>query len=93
MIEPSPETALQTLLIFIFLFFILNLRKQNNPQMTKDKITPIITYIFLLCALGLGYHAHTSLNTLMTYLDDIERVSRMGSGGSTWQVVRYEVDN
>jgi len=46
--------------------------------MTKNKITPIITYIVLLCALGLGYHANTSLNTLMTYLDDIERVSRMG---------------
>ena len=61
--------------------------------MIKNKITPIITYIFLLCALGLGYHAHASLNTLMAYLDDIERVSRMGNGGSTWQVVRYEVDN
>ena len=59
----------------------------------KDKITHAITYIFLLCALGLGYHTYASLNTLMAYLDDIERVSRMGSGGSTWQVVRYEVDN
>jgi hypothetical protein len=93
MIEPTPETSLQTLIIFIFLFFILNLQKQNNPQTMKNKITPIITYIFLLCALGLGYHAHTSLNDMMAYLDDIEKASRMGSGGSTWQVVRYEVDN
>ena len=40
MIEPSPETALQTLLIFIFLFFILKLRKNGthgntNPRQAK----------------------------------------------------------
>ena len=53
------------------------------------KIENILTVISLAVVLGCSYYSFSTLNQLTSYLNEIERVARMGDG-STFRIVKNE---
>jgi len=53
------------------------------------KIKTILTIISLAVVLGCSYYSFSTLNQLMSYLDEIERVARMGNE-PTYHIVKNE---
>ena len=54
-----------------------------------EKIERALTVASLAVVLGCSYYSFSTLNQLMSHLDDIERVARMGDG-STFSIVKNE---
>jgi len=53
------------------------------------KVKTILTIISLSVVLGCSYYSFLTLNQLMSYLDEIERVARMGNE-PTYHIVKNE---
>jgi hypothetical protein len=53
------------------------------------KIEKMLTVAVLAVVFGCSYYSLSTLNQLMSHLDDIERVARMGNG-STFHIVKNE---
>ena len=53
------------------------------------KIERVLTVASLAVVLGCSYYSFSTLNQLISFLDEIERVARMGDG-STFHIVKYE---
>ena len=53
------------------------------------KIERSLTVASLAVVFGCSYYSLSTLNQLMSYLDDIERVARMGDG-STFRIIKNE---
>ena len=53
------------------------------------KIERALTAASLVVVLGCSYYSLSTLNQLISYLDDIERVARMGDG-STFHIIKNE---
>jgi len=55
----------------------------------RKKIENILTVVSLAVVLGCSYYSLSTLNQLTSYLNEIERVARMGDG-STFRIVKNE---
>jgi hypothetical protein len=53
------------------------------------KIERLLTVASLAAVFGCSYYSLSTLNQLMSHLDDIERVARMGDG-STFRIIKNE---
>jgi len=53
------------------------------------KIEKTLTAVSLAVVLGCSYYSLSTLNQLMSYLNEIERVARMGDG-LTYRIIKNE---
>ena len=58
-------------------------------KLKMKKIERTLTVASLAVVLGCSYYSLSTLNQLMSHLNEIERVARMGDG-STYNIVKNE---